>query len=124
MTHFPTLARASRLFQRWITRRLLIRLAAIVVILYGTFLVGSYWLKARAARFRRIAAEHVVPFPGDGEFGVISGHEGDDRIHYFVNGKEIPYDVVDRHLWHLRLQKKYLDASLRPWLPVEPDPPP
>jgi hypothetical protein len=36
----------------------------------------------------------------------------------------VGYIPTESGLWHYRMKEKYKKSSFRPWLPVEPDPPP
>jgi hypothetical protein len=74
------------------------------VILVGVGLGLSVWMDRRAERFRALGADHIR------KVGVVSSPD------------PWPYEV--RAIYHLTMAKKYRAAALRPWLPVEPDPPP
>jgi hypothetical protein len=38
--------------------------------------------------------------------------------------RAVGYIPTESGLWHYRMKEKYKRLSLRPWLPVDPDPPP
>lgn len=79
----------------------------------------------RAERFRATAQYHRSRLDAmlSGANSYHSGHESDWTRYRHSDGKEFTFREMDRLLWHRRLEWKYLRASGRPWLPVEPDPP-
>lgn len=101
--------------------RFTVRAMMVAVAVVASLAAAAITVERRATRFRDLAARHVRWVEGIG--GYHSGHEG-DRVHYHDwNGKELTDREAAKYLWHAKLRKKYLDASIRPWLPVAPDPP-
>jgi hypothetical protein len=83
---------------RFTIRRMMVAVA-VVAIVFGWF----SWMGGRAARFRSLWAEHI------NKVGVVS------------SPKPRPDEV--QGTYHLKMGEKYRIAALRPWLPVEADPP-
>jgi hypothetical protein len=75
----------------------------VVVAVVAIYLGFSAWMQRRADRFRRLFIDHI------NKVGVIS------------SPNPWPHEV--QGVYHLAMGKKYRLAALRPWLPVEPDPP-
>ena len=46
------------------------------------------------------------------------------EVWFDTQGREVSPRQVLKDQWHRQLSSKYRDAAARPWLPVEPDPPP
>jgi hypothetical protein len=82
--------------------RMTVRLLLVIVALAGlateAALIG--W---RAWSYRKWAAEHA---------------------RYLRSSRSFIYDSSELRGWHDQMRRKYERATLRPWLPVEPDPPP
>jgi hypothetical protein len=73
-------------------------------------------LLARYIRLSQVAASH--------EKRIIAGAR---RTNCFIGPRATPavaYIPTETGWWHYRMKEKYKRLSLRPWLPVEPDPPP
>lgn len=83
---------------RFTVRRMM---AAVFVVAIGFSLVA--WIGRRAARFRALYVGHI------NKVGVVS------------SPNPSPHEV--QGIYHLKMGEKYRLAALRPWLPVEPDPP-
>jgi hypothetical protein len=47
-----------------------------------------------------------------------------DHARYLRSGRSLIYDSSELRGWHDKMRRKYELAKSRPWLPVEPDPPP
>lgn len=67
----------------------------------------------RAARFRQLSAEHES-----------KTRIGATPIVFWNGGTPVCDQLTLLGAWHAEMAEKYLEASLRPWLPVPPDPPP
>ena len=56
-------------------------------------------------------------------YGMGCSHLG--RVAYFgATGKPMTAAEVKAARWHAKLAVKYRTAATKPWLPVDPDPPP
>jgi len=88
---------------RWPRVRFTIRRMMVAVAVVAIVFAWSAWMGRRAARFRSLWAEHI------NKVGMIS------------SPKPWPHEV--QGIYHLKMGEKYRVAALRPWLPVEPDPP-
>jgi hypothetical protein len=127
--HFPTLlvalSRAARSLpgaflviakrlRHGITRRRMIAVALVALVLSAVL--------ERRSRFLRLAEYHRSQVDGVLYVFVIPKP---DRVcvDYWIDaqGRQISSQQVQ---WHDRLSFKYRDPAARPWLPVEPDPPP
>jgi hypothetical protein len=47
-----------------------------------------------------------------------------DHARHLRSGRYFIYDSTELREWHDQMRRKYERAASRPWLPVEPDPPP
>jgi hypothetical protein len=47
-----------------------------------------------------------------------------DHARYLMSGRSFISDSSELRRWHDQMRRKYERATSRPWLPVEPDPPP
>jgi hypothetical protein len=47
-----------------------------------------------------------------------------DHARYLMSGRSLIYDSSELRGWHVEMRRKYELATSRPWLSVEPDPPP
>jgi hypothetical protein len=83
---------------RFTLRRMML-VVAVVAIHFGL----TAWMERRATQFRALYADHI------NKVGVVS------------SPKPWPHEV--QGIYHLAMGEKYRVAALRPWLPVEPDPP-
>jgi hypothetical protein len=72
-------------------------------------------LRERQARFLRIADKH----------NVVRLMKSTDDLFAVIGEKPTAALTRDQRLlrWHFEMGKKYREAALYPWLPVEPDPP-
>ena len=119
--HFPTLISVWA----WLRSRITARRVKVAVALVGVALIARAECMRRAERFRGLADHHRswIKHVLWGLQGFHSGHENDEVHYYHADGKEFTGLEMARLKWHGKLGKKYFDASLRPWLPVAPDPP-
>jgi hypothetical protein len=83
---------------RFTLRRMMV---AVAVVAIGLGVVD--WIGRRAARFRALWAYHI------------------NRVGLVSSPNPWPHEV--QGIYHLKMGEKYRVAALRPWLPVEPDPP-
>jgi hypothetical protein len=107
---------------RFTTRRIVVAVAVIAMVLGG--LVNFV---RRVRRFDGLASYHRLRIIGVAQRSVI----GDDGM---IVGLELsPVDVKGKPVaprqrllnqWHARMFQRYLRAARRPWLDVQPEPPP
>ena len=83
---------------RFTVRRMMVAVA-IVAIYFG----WSRWMERRSARFKALWVDHI------------------NKVGEISSPKPRPDEV--QGTYHLKMGEKYRVAALRPWLPVEPDPP-
>jgi hypothetical protein len=104
--------------------------ATILGMMIFVAIVGSaIGVLARRRRFESLAAYHrskVIHVDIHYESTVIdgNGHSHTTRFWKGVHGKNLTRAEVEESDWHAALAEKCRKAADRPWLPVEPDPPP
>ena len=99
--------------------RFTMRRLMVVVAIVGLLMGGSLWIvrmRTRSAAYRQRAFEFSLMTARDG--GVIFTEDGKFHSKYDNENDWL------RDAWACKLAEKYWRLSLRPWLPVEPDPPP
>lgn len=132
--HFPTLLvalpRAVRSLptalrilvcrlQSRMTRR---RVIAGAIVAVTSALIGLAFglIEERRRRFESVAAEHESKL----WYGSISESRTGPPTYYNGNGEVMTTADLEAVDWHKKLAQKYRGAAAKPWLPVEPDPPP
>src|SRR4051794_20639620 len=130
--HFPTLfvalPRAPRSlsgaflvvlkrFRRSTTRNRRIAVAVVGFIL-GSVLVRSllFWRLADYHNSQVVGVEYKIVMLKPSRLCV--------EVWFDTQGSEVSPRQVLKYQWHRHLYYKYSGAAARPWLPVEPDPPP
>jgi hypothetical protein len=112
---------------RMTTRRWIIVVAVIGLMVIGLMLGSGVWLKQRRDHFLLLAQSHqkeVASSTARGKalksrFGRTSGMSNEE-----IMDLQRDYDqMIDRADHHASLARKYEQAARYPWLPVEPDPP-
>ncbi len=73
----------------------------------------------RRRRFEALAADHESELI----YGIGCSFIG-PPVYYDRNDKIMTAAEVEAVGWHKKLAQKYRSAAAKPWLPVEPDPPP
>jgi hypothetical protein len=131
--HFPTLSvalpRAARslpgafLIARKrlrgaMTRRRMIA-AAVLGLTAGLIELPRLLIEERRRRFDSVAAEHESKMI----YGIGCSRRG-PPTYYDIHGRVMTAAEVEIADWHAKLARKYRAAAAKPWLPVEPDPPP
>jgi hypothetical protein len=104
---------------RFTMRRIVVAVAVIAIVLGALVTMGR-----RIRRFDGLATYHESQI-----MGVMYGTPGPDRTMTFSlsshdrNGRPLPpqQQIIDR--WHFQMKERYRRAAVRPWLPIEPDPP-
>jgi len=84
---------------------------------------------ARQRRFESLVAYHrskVIHVDLRYESTVIDGNGNSHTTEFWLgnHGKNLTRAEAEESDWHAALAEKYGTAAARPWLPVEPDPPP
>jgi hypothetical protein len=107
---------AKRL-RRVMTRRRMIAVGFLAIAL-GLVELPRVLIEVRRRRLESVAVEHE----SKKIYGM--GCRGGPVRYYGIDGKLMTEAEVKAANWHAKLAVKYRTAATKPWLPVEPDPPP
>jgi hypothetical protein len=100
------------------TRRRVIA-GAIVAITFTLIGLAFGLIEERRRRLESVADEHLSK-----QWRSIAESRTRPPTYYDGNGKIMTIAEVEAGEWHTKLEQKYRSAAAKPWLPVEPDPPP